>query len=116
MQTSFLTPPVGFSLFYLRSVSSKDDYTDKITGRRIKGMSTGTIYRGAMAFVILQCVMVGVMIWKPNIVHMGLGEVKVLDVDRVDLNITPMDEGDEPPPSFGPSVAPKPGAASAPTQ
>ena len=59
LQTSFLTPPVGFSLFYLRSVWSKNDYTDKITGGRIKGMSTGPIYRGAMTFVILQCVMVG---------------------------------------------------------
>ena len=116
LQTSFLTPPVGFSLFYLRSVSSKNDYTDKITGRRIKGMSTGTIYRGAMAFVVLQCVMVSIMIWKPDIVLMGLGEVKVLDVENVNLNITPMDEFEEPPPSFAPSMADPPGAASAPTQ
>ena len=56
------------------------------------------------------------MIWKPNIVLMGLGEVKVLDVESVDLNITPMDEKDEPPHSFGPSMGPAPGAASAPTQ
>ena len=116
LQTSFLTPPVGFSLFYLRSVSSKNDYTDKITGRRIKGMSTGTIYRGAMAFVVLQCVMVSIMIWKPDIVLMGLGEVKVLDVENVNLNITPMDEFEEPPPSFAPSMADPPDAASAPTQ
>ncbi|KNZ31979.1 MAG: C4-dicarboxylate ABC transporter [Methylibium sp. NZG] len=114
LQTSFLTPPVGFSLFYLRSVSSKDDYTDKITGRRIKGMSTATIYRGATAFVVLQCVMVAIMIWKPEIVLMGLGEQKVLDVDSVNLNITPVDEEEEPPPSFGPSMGPGP-AASAPT-
>ena len=95
LQTSFLTPPVGFSLFYLRSVSSKDDYTDKLTGRRIKGMSTGTIYRGAMAFVILQCVMVGIMIWQPQIVLYGLSEQKVLDLENVNMDIAPMEFGDE---------------------
>jgi TRAP-type mannitol/chloroaromatic compound transport system permease large subunit len=116
LQTSFLTPPVGFSLFYLRSVSSKDDYTDKVTGRRIKGMSTATIYRGAMAFVVLQCVMVAIMIWKPDIVLMGLGEVKVLDVENVDLNITPMEEEDDAPLGFSPSPNPLPSPPPAPTQ
>ena len=106
LQTSFLTPPVGFSLFYLSSVSSKADYTDKITGRRIKGMSTATIYRGATAFVALQCVMVAIMVWKPDIVLMGLGEVKVLQVDKVNLNITPAEEAEEAPPSFGKPSAP----------
>jgi GntP family gluconate:H+ symporter len=107
---------VGFSLFYLRSVSSKDDYTDKVTGRRIKGMSTATIYRGAMAFVVLQCVMVAIMIWKPDIVLMGLGEVKVLDVENVDLNITPMEEEDDAPLGFSPSPNPLPSPPPAPTQ
>jgi GntP family gluconate:H+ symporter len=45
---------------------------------------------------------VAAVVWKPEIVY-GLGEVKVLDVENVDLNITPMDEEDEPPPSFGPA-------------
>ena len=106
LQTSFLTPPVGFSLFYLRSVSSKDDYTDKITSRRIKGMSTNTIYKGATAFVVLQCVMVAIMIWQPKIVLMGLGEVKVLDVKGVNMNITPEEETEEAPPTFGAPAPP----------
>ena len=106
LQTSFLTPPVGFSLFYLRSVSSKDDYTDKITSRRIKGMSTNTIYKGATAFVALQCVMVAIMIWQPKIVLMGLGEVKVLDVKGVNMNITPTEETEEAPPTFGTPTPP----------
>jgi TRAP-type mannitol/chloroaromatic compound transport system permease large subunit len=32
LQTSFLTPPFGFALFYLRSVAAKKDYNDRITG------------------------------------------------------------------------------------
>ena len=108
LQTSFLTPPVGFSLFYLSSVSSKNDYTDRITGRRIKGMSTKTIYQGATAFVVLQCIMVSIMIWKPNIVLTGLGEVKVLDVKGVNMNITPQEETEEAPPTFGRPAPAKP--------
>ena len=88
-------------------MSSKDDYTDKITSRRIKGMSTNTIYKGATAFVVLQCIMVAIMIWQPKIVLMGLGEVKVLDVKGVNMNITPTEEAEEAPPTFG---APKPPA------
>jgi hypothetical protein len=34
LQTSFLTPPFGFALFYLRSVAAKKDYKDRITGRQ----------------------------------------------------------------------------------
>jgi TRAP-type mannitol/chloroaromatic compound transport system permease large subunit len=33
MQTSFMHPPFGFALFYLRSVAPTNDYTDKVTGR-----------------------------------------------------------------------------------
>ena len=33
MQTSFMHPPFGFALFYLRSVAPNDDYTDKITAQ-----------------------------------------------------------------------------------
>ena len=35
LQTSFLTPPFGFALFYLRSVAAKKDYKDRITGETI---------------------------------------------------------------------------------
>ena len=33
MQTSFMHPPFGFALFYLRSVAPTEDYIDKITGK-----------------------------------------------------------------------------------
>jgi GntP family gluconate:H+ symporter len=107
LQTSFLTPPFGFALFYLRSVAPKTEYVDKVTRKRIPAFQTGDIYKGAVAFVVLQVIMVAAVIWKPEIVLYGLGEQKVLDVENVNLNITPMDEEEEPPPSFGaPAPAP----------
>jgi len=105
LQTSFLTPPFGFALFYLRSVAPKTDYMDKVTNKRIAAFKTGDIYKGAVAFVVLQVIMVAAVVWKPQIVLYGLGEVKVLDVDKVNLNITPMDEEEEAPPSFGPAAS-----------
>ena len=103
LQTSFLTPPFGFALFYLRSVAPKKDYVDKVTGKPIPAFRTGDIYKGAVAFVALQLVMVAVVLFNPQVVLMGLGEQKKLDTQNVDLNITPMEEDEEePPPSFGP--------------
>jgi TRAP-type mannitol/chloroaromatic compound transport system permease large subunit len=116
LQTSFLTPPFGFALFYLRSVAPKTEYVDKVTRKRIPAFKTGDIYKGAVAFVVLQIIMVAAVVWKPEIVLYGLGEVKVLDVENVDLNITPMDEEEEPPPSFGPSMDPLPSPPPPPTQ
>jgi GntP family gluconate:H+ symporter len=99
LQTSFLTPPFGFALFYLRSVAAKSDYVDKITGVRIGALKTGDIYRGSMAFVVIQCVMVGALLWKPEIALSALGTQKTLDVDNVNLNITAPEEDEEPPPA-----------------
>ncbi len=101
LQTSFLTPPFGFALFYLRSVAPKTDYLDRITNVKIPALKTGDIYRGAIAFVVLQLIMVAAILFKPEIVTYGLGEVKVLDVKGVNMNITPADETEEAPPSFG---------------
>jgi tripartite ATP-independent transporter DctM subunit len=68
MQTSFMHPPFGFALFYLRSVAPIDDYTDRISGKRIAKITTGQIYWGAIPFVIVQIVMVGLIIAFPGIV------------------------------------------------
>ena len=101
LQTSFLTPPFGFALFYLRSVAPKTDYLDRITSVKIPALKTGDIYRGAVAFVLLQLIMVAAILFKPEIVTYGLGEVKVLDVKGVNMNITPAEEAEEAPPAFG---------------
>jgi len=68
LQTSFLTPPFGFSLFYLRSVAPKGAYIDKATGRTIEGVSTGDIYRGAIPFIVIQAVMIALVYAFPGIV------------------------------------------------
>lgn len=49
LQTSFLTPPFGFSLFYLRGAASKS-------------VTTGMIYRGVIPFILLQAVAI-LIIW-----------------------------------------------------
>ncbi len=54
LQTSFLTPPFGFSLFYLRSVAPNT-------------VSTGQIYRGVLPFVLLQIVVIGLLIAFPEL-------------------------------------------------
>jgi tripartite ATP-independent transporter DctM subunit len=75
MQTSFMHPPFGFALFYLRSVAPKADYLDKVTGRRMAPVTTGQIYWGAVPFVGIQIVMVALVIAFPglvlNAVHHG---------------------------------------------
>jgi tripartite ATP-independent transporter DctM subunit len=52
MQTSFMHPPFGFALFYLRSVAPRERYRDKGSGRVIDGVTTGQIYWGAIPFVV----------------------------------------------------------------
>jgi TRAP-type mannitol/chloroaromatic compound transport system permease large subunit len=68
MQTSFMHPPFGFALFYLRSVAPKAPYNDKLTGERLAGVSTGQIYWGAVPFVVIQVVMIGITIAFPQMV------------------------------------------------
>ena len=67
MQTSFMHPPFGFALFYLRSVAPREEYTDKLTGRRMAGVTTGQIYRGAIPFVLIQIVMVAIVLAFPQL-------------------------------------------------
>ena len=52
MQTSFMHPPFGFALFYLRSVAPAKEYIDRVTGKRIAPVTTGQIYWGAVPFVL----------------------------------------------------------------
>ena len=81
LQTSFLTPPFGFALFYLRSVAARNDYTDRITQTNIPAVTTGQIYKGAIAFIIIQVFMLGLVIAYPNLVLGSLDPVKKPDAD-----------------------------------
>ena len=82
LQTSFLTPPFGFALFYLRSVAPKSDYKDRVTGKTIPAVTTPQIYKGSIAFIILQLMMVAVVIAFPNLVTGGIGKVEQIDADK----------------------------------
>ncbi|MGO4386047.1 TRAP transporter large permease subunit [Microvirga sp. 2YAF29] len=68
MQTSFMHPPFGFALFFLRSVAPKVPYIDRVTGKRMEPVTTGQIYWGAVPFVVIQLIMVGIVIMFPQIV------------------------------------------------
>ena len=59
MQTSFMHPPFGFALFYLRSVAPPE-------------IRTSDIYWGAVPFVVIQVIMVVLIITFPSLVTMGL--------------------------------------------
>ena len=54
LQTSFLTPPFGFALFYLRGVAPDT-------------IATAQIYRGVIPFIIIQLMMLLVLTWQPNL-------------------------------------------------
>ena len=58
MQTSFMHPPFGFALFYLRSVAPKE-------------VKTSDIYWGAVPFVLIQIVMVALIIVFPSLVKVA---------------------------------------------
>ena len=81
LQTSFLTPPFGFALFYLRSVAPKNDYKDRVTGENIRAVTTTEIYKGSIAFIILQLIMVAAIIMVPSLVTGGLQEGVKIDAD-----------------------------------
>jgi TRAP-type mannitol/chloroaromatic compound transport system permease large subunit len=85
MQTSFMHPPFGFALFYLRSVAPKSSYIDKLTGIRTAGVTTGQIYWGAVPFVVIQVVMIGVVIGFPQMVMHYKGPV--IDPSTIEITI-----------------------------
>jgi len=65
LQTSFLTPPFGFSLFYLRGVAPPE-------------IPTSAIYKGVVPFIIIQLLMLGLLTlwpdlatWLPNEIYAG---------------------------------------------
>jgi TRAP-type mannitol/chloroaromatic compound transport system permease large subunit len=87
MQTSFMHPPFGFALFYLRSVAPHDDYKDRLTGATVPKVTTGQIYWGSVPFVIIQVIMVGLIIAFPNLVSGGLGKKADLDTTNINLEV-----------------------------
>src|SRR3954470_19635579 len=91
MQTSFMHPPFGFALFYLRSVAPKSSYLDRITGKRTDGVTTGQIYWGAVPFVVIQVIMVLLVIMFPAMVMHYKGAASTIDPDTVKIEIPQID-------------------------
>jgi TRAP-type mannitol/chloroaromatic compound transport system permease large subunit len=83
MQTSFMHPPFGFALFYLRSVAPEKAYVDKVTRQVMEPVTTMQIYKGAIPFVLLQLVMVGVLIAFPGLVTGSLDKAQKVDMDAI---------------------------------
>jgi TRAP-type mannitol/chloroaromatic compound transport system permease large subunit len=122
LQTSFLTPPFGFALFYLRSVAPKVDYKDRVTGALIPAVTTTQIYKGSIAFIILQLVMVAAVIAYPGLVIDGISQTVKVDIDKAleQMSMPPPDplapaaDVPAPGPASGPATAPG-GASGLPT-
>ena len=72
MQTSFLHPPFGFALFFLRSVAPAS-------------VKTSDIYWGAIPFVCIQLIMVCLIIAFPQMVTLGLDKPVSVNVDTVEI-------------------------------
>jgi len=114
MQTSFMHPPFGFALFFLRSVAPAKEYTDKLTKKLIQPVTTMQIYWGAVPFVIIQIVMVGLIIAFPGIVSSGLDKKEVFDLDKVRIEMEasmPDSIGQENPYDVSPDAAAGPAPA-----
>lgn len=87
MQTSFMHPPFGFALFYLRSVAPAADYLDKITGKLTQRVTTGQIYWGAVPFVIIQIIMVALVIAFPEMVTGMLDRGSGVDPSTIQIEL-----------------------------
>jgi tripartite ATP-independent transporter DctM subunit len=92
MQTSFMHPPFGFALFYLRAIAPKE-------------VKTSDIYWGSLPWIALQLVLVGILIAWPETVSYWISETATLDAESVDKaleGLTMPEPGGEPgTPDFG---------------
>ena len=87
MQTSFMHPPFGFALFYLRGIAD----TLFKSGVIPKKVESRDIYLGAIPWVILQLLLVVVVIFVPETVTAFLDKVEAVDLDKVQIEM-PVDE------------------------
>ena len=114
MQTSFMHPPFGFALFFLRSVAPKNAYKDKVTGKMMEPVTTAQIYWGAVPFVVIQCIMVALVVIFPQMVMHYKSSAVQLDQKSIDKQFDSIQIpglggiGGMPDLNFAPPGAPKP--------
>ena len=97
LQTSFMHPPFGFALFYLRGIADTL-FKDKRIPEAVK---SNDIYLGAIPWVCMQVILVGIVIFVPQSVTMFLDKEIIVDVDKVKIEM-PAEE-------VAPAVVLKPG-------
>ena len=97
MQTSFMHPPFGFALFYLRSVAPREPYVDRVSGKRMEPIATSQIYWGAVPFVVIQCIAVGLVIAFPAMVMHYKGSGPKVDPSTINIDLPDL----PPPPEIG---------------
>jgi tripartite ATP-independent transporter DctM subunit len=100
MQTSFMHPPFGFALFYLRSVAPEGKYVDRVSGKTMDGVTTAEIYWGAIPFVVIQVIMVGIVILFPGLVLGGLDNGPKVDPSKIKIELQAPTSDDAAPPVF----------------
>jgi tripartite ATP-independent transporter DctM subunit len=83
MQTSFMHPPFGFALFYLRGIADTL-YKNKTITKRVE---SSDIYMGAIPWVIMQLMLVAVVIFVPQTVTAFLDKEIKYDLDKVKIEI-----------------------------
>jgi TRAP-type mannitol/chloroaromatic compound transport system permease large subunit len=106
MQTSFMHPPFGFALFYLRSVAPARDYVDRITRKMTARVTTGQIYWGAVPFVLIQLIMVALIIAFPGLVSGGLAKKAAVNTEQMQIEVPAEDPGADSTPLEGEPAAP----------
>ncbi len=95
MQTSFMHPPFGFALFYLRSVAPVKAYVDRVTKKTMAPVTTGQIYWGAIPFVVIQLIMVALVIAFPQMVMVYKDAPAKPNPKTMEIFIPPMDAPDD---------------------
>jgi TRAP-type mannitol/chloroaromatic compound transport system permease large subunit len=106
MQTSFMHPPFGFALFYLRSVAPEQPYRDRVTGQIMAGVRTSQIYWGAIPFVFIQLVMVITVIVFPYLVTHYQTAEKTIDLKTAPIQMPSLDSFGGPSFNLGPPPSP----------
>ena len=89
MQTSFMHPPFGFALFYLRGISDTL-FKGGALPRRVESTD---IYMGAIPWVLLQLVLVAIVIYFPQTVTAFLDKEKVVDMNKATNILQQLDGG-----------------------
>ncbi len=83
MQTSFMHPPFGFALFYLRGIADTL-FKEKRIPEAIK---SNDIYLGAIPWVGMQMILVMIVIFFPQTVTVFLDKEEKIDIDKVKIEI-----------------------------